>query len=409
MTARRVVVVGASLAGATAATTLRELGFDGEIDLVGDEPVLPYERPALSKSFLAGETSGDDLLVNPADRYDALRIRVHLGARAVAADTGRRRVRLEDDRVLEYDDLVIATGSVNRRPQIPGTDLAGVHQLRSLDDAERLRDRARTAASALVVGQGFIGCEVAATLRGRGLDVTMVDPQPGPLHAPLGPEVSERVAGWHSEHGVRMLNGVGIAELTGTTAVDGARLDDGALLPADLVVIGIGARPASDWLKGSDVPLVHGAVLVDGDGRSSVEAVYAAGDVSAWWDPELGEHRRVEHYDSALVQGQRVAHTLLGTTPTERGRSWFWSDQYDHTLQHAGAQAPGDELVWRGAGTGFWLRDGVVTGVVSLDDGRTFRRGMSLIGSRPDRCRLLDDTADLRQLRAPQQPVTAGA
>ncbi|MEO6203810.1 MAG: FAD-dependent oxidoreductase [Mycobacteriales bacterium] len=405
---RRVVIVGASLAGATAATTLRELGFDGAIDVVGAEQQLPYERPALSKAFLTGEGSGDDLLVNSAVEYDAFNIRMHLGSAALDLDTGRRIVSLDDNSTLEYDDLVIATGSINRRPDIPGMDLTGVHQLRNVGDADSLRRHVATAGSAVIVGQGFIGCEVAAALRSRGLNVTMVDPQPGPLYRALGQEVSVRVAGWHHENGVRLLNGMGVAGLTGSVAVDGVRLEDGTALEADLVVVGVGARPASDWLTGSGLRMERGAVLVDAQGRTSTDGVYAAGDVSAWWDEDVKAHRRVEHYDSALVQGQRVAHTIVGSSPEPRSRSWFWSDQYDHTLHYSGAQRPDDELRWRG-GTGFWLRQGTVTAVISLDDGRTFRRAMALIGTRPTTDALLDDGVDLRSLRPAAQREPAPA
>lgn len=405
---RRVVIVGASLAGASTATTLRELGFDGTIDVIGAEEQLPYERPALSKTFLAGEGGSDDLLVNSAVEYDAFSIRMRLGSAAVGVDTDRRIVSLDDSSTLEYDDLVIATGSVNRRPDLPGMDLTGVHQLRTLADADALRRHAAAAVSAVIVGQGFIGCEVAATLRSRGLHVTMVDPQPGPLYGPLGPEVSSHIAGWHRENGVRLLNEVGVAELTGSAAVDGVRLEDGTALDADLVVVGIGARPASDWLTGSGLRMERGAVLVDAHGRSSTDGVYAAGDVSAWWDEDLSAHRRVEHYDSALVQGQRVAYTIVGSTPEPRSRSWFWSDQYDHTLQSSGAQQAGDELRWRGA-TGFWLGQGTVTAVISLDDGRTFRRALALIGTRPATDALLDDGVDLRSLRPAEQREPAPA
>lgn len=405
---RRVVVVGASLAGATVATTLRELGFDGSIDVIGAEPELPYERPALSKTFLAGQGSRDDLLINPAAEYDAFDIRMHLGCTATHLDTDRRVVAVRDGGALEFDDLVVATGSINRRPAIRGIDLAGVHQLRTLAEADALRADAGRASSAVVVGQGFIGCEVAATLRTQGLDVTMVDPQAGPLYGPLGPDVSARVAGWHRDHGVALINDVGIKEITGTDTVDGVRLDDGTALAADLVVVGVGAQPASAWLVHSGLPMDRGAVLVDGQGRSSIAGVYAAGDVSAWWDERHGQPRRVEHYDSALDQGQRVAHTILGSSPEARGRSWFWSDQYDHTLQYSGTQQPGDELLWRDR-TGFWLHDGTVTAVVSLDDGRTFRRAMALIDSQPDVRALRDDSVDLRSLRPDRQPATAPA
>jgi 3-phenylpropionate/trans-cinnamate dioxygenase ferredoxin reductase subunit len=404
---RRVVVVGASLAGATVATTLRELGFDGTVDVIGSELELPYERPALSKGYLAGEASRDDLLVHPVAVYDDFGIRMLLGSAAVGLDKDRRLLSLHDGSIIEYDDLVIATGSVNRRPDISGMDLAGVHQLRSLADADALREQAGRSSATVVVGQGFIGCEVAATLRGRGLPVTMVDPQLGPLYRPLGAEVSDRVAAWHHGAGVRLLNGVGIDSLLGQSFVEGVRLTDGTTVAADLIVVGVGARPASDWLTGSEVRLEQGAVIVDADGRSSTDGVYAAGDVSVWWDEELGQHRRVEHYDSAIVQGQRVAHTLLGTSAPARSRSWFWSDQYDHTLQYAGAHRPDDALLWRGRGTGFFCRDGRVTAAVSVDDGRTFRRALALVGAQLDPDELLDESVDLRSFR--QAPATPAA
>jgi 3-phenylpropionate/trans-cinnamate dioxygenase ferredoxin reductase subunit len=180
------------------------------------------------------------------------------------------------------------------------------------------------------------------------------------------------------------------------------------VLDADLVVVGVGARPASEWLTRSGLRMERGAVMVDASGRSSTANVYAAGDLTAWWNEDLSTHRRVEHYDSALVQGQRVAHTISGSTPEPRSRSWFWSDQYDHTLQYSGEQQPDDKLRWRGA-TGFWLRQGTVTAVVSLGDGRTFRRAMALIGTRPATGALLDDSVDLRSLRPAQQREPAPA
>jgi 3-phenylpropionate/trans-cinnamate dioxygenase ferredoxin reductase subunit len=405
MTAR-VVIVGAGLAGATAATTLRELGHDGSIDVVGAEPTLPYERPALSKTYLAGEGSADALLVNSAAEYGAFSIRMHLARTATGLDVHRRVVDLDDGSELDFDELVIATGSINRRPNLPGIELRGVHQLRTLADADALRAHAARARVAVIVGQGFIGCEVAATLRSRGMDVTMVDPQPGPLYGSLGAHVSARVAGWHRERGVHLRNDVGITAVTGTGSVDGVVLDDGTALAADLVVVGVGARPATRWLAHSGLRMEHDAVLVDATGRSSAAGVYAAGDVSAWWDADRAEHRRVEHYDSALVQGQRVAHTIVGSPPAERGRSWFWTDQYDHTLHYCGVHRPDDELRWRG-GTGFWLRDGAVTAVVSVDDGRSFRRAMALIGSDVGTAVLLDVGVDLRTLRPSAEPAPA--
>lgn len=392
-----VVVVGAGLAGATAGTSLRELGFDGPITLVGAEPVLPYERPGLSKGYLAGSTSADDLTVHGPEVYERFGIDVRLGAEAVALDTDAHRLSLADGTTLPYDDVVIATGSVNRRPPLPGMELRGVHQLRTIAEASALRSAASTARTAVVVGQGFVGCEVAATLRSLGLDVTMVDPLPGPLWS-LGAELSARVAQWHTGAGVRLRNDVGVASLDGASAVTSVTLADGAVLPADLVVVGVGALPATDWVSG--VELVDGAVAVDADGRSSAPHVWAIGDAAAAWDEQTGSHRRVEHFDSAIVQGQRVAHALVGAPSPAGGRSWFWTDQHGHTLMHGGVHGPEDDLVWRGEAVAFWLRDGEVTAVAGIDAGRDFRRAMKIIGTRPATADLQDDALDLRAVSA---------
>ena len=396
---RHVVIVGAGVAGATAATTLREIGFDGAIDLIGSETQLPYERPALSKSYLAGRDADEDLLIHPAEVYDEFGVGLRLGTSAVRLDEERRLVDLSDGSSLAYDALLLATGSINRRPPLPGIDLDGVHQLRSLHDADRLRAHAATAARAVIVGQGFIGCEVAATLRELGLDVTMIDPLPGPLWTPLGTDVSGRIRQWHREHGVVLHNEVGVQELVGNGSVAAVRLSDGRLLDADLVVVGVGARPASDWLQDTTLGLVGGAVPVDAEGRTTSAGVFAVGDLAARWDEAGRSYRRVEHYDSAMMQGQQVAHALLGNPSPAAGRSWFWSDQYRHTVQYAGAHQPDDELTWRGPGTGFWLRGGAVQAVVSLDDGRQFRRALRLIGTTVEVTGLVDEAVDLRDLR----------
>lgn len=393
-----VVVVGAGLAGATAAITLRELGFDGPITLLGAEPVLPYERPGLSKGYLAGSTTAVDLQVHGAEVYDTFGVEVRLDTEAVSVDVDTRRLSLADGTTLSYDDVVVATGGVNRRPPLPGMELSGVHQLRTLAEASALRSAASSARTAVVVGQGFVGCEVASTLRALGLDVTMVDPLPGPLWGALGPELSTRVAGWHTTAGVHLRNDVGVASLDGNGVVQSVTLDDGTVLPADLVVVGVGARPATDWVSGVD--LIDGAVAVDADGRSSVAHVWAIGDAAAAWDAQTASHRRVEHFDSAIVQGQRVAHALVGAPSPAGGRSWFWTDQHGHALMHAGVNGPDDHVIWRGEAVAFWLRDGEVTAVAGVDAGRDFRRAMKLIGTRPAVADLQDQALDLRTVSA---------
>ena len=392
----RVVVVGASLAGATAAVRLRALGHEGELTLVGAEQHLPYERPGLSKGYLTGELAKERLLVHQPEVYADSDVRLVLGTRARGLDVERRRVLLPDGE-LPYDVAVIATGSANVRPPIPGMDLAGVHQLRTLDDADALRTAAASAGSAVVVGTGFIGCEIAATLRGLGLEVTAVDGLPGPLWSVLGEQLSDLVRGWHEDHGVTVLGGVGVAALEGGEHVERVRLADGRVLPADLVVVGVGARPALDWLDDAPLHRAAGGLGVDDAGRTSAEGVYAIGDVAAQWYPEEGAHRRTEHYSSALAQADRAAHAIAGRPLPEATASWFWTDQYDHTLHYAGRSVPGDELVLRPDPlAAFYLRDGVLTGVVTVDNGRDFRRATKLIGLKVDPARLADPAADLR-------------
>ena len=409
-----VVVVGASLAGATAAFALRERGFTGPIVLVGAETELPYERPALSKSYLVGETPLDKLLVRHADAYDEHRITLRLGHAATALDVDRRTVTLDSGDVLPYDHLVIATGASNVRPPIPGIDLAGVHQLRAVADADALRAELPGLATAVVVGQGFIGCEITATLTTLGVAVTAVDAVPGPLWGPLGPQLSQLVRRWHSDRGARLINDVGVTAFLGddTGRVRTVELADGQRLDADLVVVGVGVRPATGWLHNTPVHLVRGAIGVDTHGRTNLPGVYAAGDVTATWDDELGQHVRHEHWASAIDQGQRVAHAITGAPQPAPTHPSFWSDQYDRNLQYVGSHDADCDIVVRGdlaqadaPVLAFFLRGGRLTAVLSVNNGKSLRRAQRLIGSGVDPAALADPSVDLRQLA----PLAAAA
>lgn len=385
-----VVVVGASLAGATAAVRLRRLGYDGPLTLLGAEPHLPYERPALSKGYLTGDVGLDRLLVHEPGAYDELGIALRLGAPATGVDIARRRVLLDREDV-PYGVLVIATGSSSIRPPIPGMDLPGVHQLRTTDDADALRADALQSATAVVVGTGFIGCEIAATLRGLGLGVTAVDALPGPLWTVLGPRLSGVVRGWHEEHGVRVIGGAGVSALEGADRVAQVRLADGRVLPADLVVVGVGARPALSWLGDAGIARAAGGLAVDEDGRTSADGVYAIGDVAAL------HGTRTEHHRFAITSAERAAHSVLGRAVPAVEAPEFWSDQYGRTLQYAGRHEPGDDLVLRpDGGAGFFLRGGVLTALVTVDNGRDLRRGIKLLGRAVDPTLLADPGTDLR-------------
>ena len=392
-----VVVVGASLAGAHAALELRRLGYDDPVTLIGAEPHLPYERPELSKGYLAGEVTLDKLLVAQATAYSDADVDLRLGIRAVDVDSALRRVHLANGETLAYDALVVATGSANVRPRIEGMDLDGVFQLRTVDEAEALAAAARPGGRAVVVGTGLVGCEVAATLSTRGLSVSAVDPLPGPLWTALGPELSALVRGWHIEHGVEVITGTGAAAIEGAEQVERVRLTDGRILEADVVVVGVGARPVLDWLTRAPLTLAAGGVAVDAEQRSDVPGIYAAGDVAAVTRPGAPEPRRTEHYSSAVAQGKRVAHAVVGVPVPAPQQDWFWSHQYGHYLQYAGEHGPDDELVVRPEPfAAFFLRDAVLRAVATVDNGRDLRRALRLIGRPVDRAVLADPAGDLR-------------
>ncbi|CDZ88917.1 Ferredoxin reductase [Rhodococcus ruber] len=324
---QRIVVVGAGLAGVRAAEELRRGEFDGELVLIGDEPHLPYDRPPLSKEVVRGGT--DDTTLRPREFFDEQRIELRLGVRARELDPATRTLALSDGQSVGFDELIIATG-LRPRP-LPGTDgLAGVHVLRSLDDSRALRAGIVPGGRALIVGAGFIGCEVAASLRGRGMDVVLVEPQATPLASVLGERVGALVARLHTEEGVEVRTGVGVREVRGDGRVTGAVLGDGTELDVDVVVVGIGSVPVTDWLDGSGVRVDDG-VVCDGVGRTSVPHVWAVGDVAAW-EVSDGRRARLEHWTNAGEQAKVLAGALLGSGVDPVAQvPYFWSDQYDVT------------------------------------------------------------------------------
>ena len=361
------VIVGGGMAGARAIVSLRANGFQGAVTLVGEETLLPYDRPPLSKEVLHDSQKGlPDVLLRPAEFYADNDIALVLGAAAQSLDTGAQTVTLTDERVLDYDDLVIATGLVPKRiPSFP--DLAGIRVLRSLDDALALREHAGSARRVVIVGAGFIGCEVAASLRKLGVDVVLVEPQPAPLAGVLGEQIGELVARVHRAEGVDVRTGVGVAEVRGDSEVTAVELTDGTVLEADLVVVGIGSRPATDWLVGSGVALDNG-VLCDEAGRTSEPHVWALGDVASWRDA-AGHQVRVEHWSNVADQARTMVPAILGQEPAEVvSVPYFWSDQYDVKIQCLGEPAPGDVVhVVSDDGRKFlayYERDGVLVGVV---------------------------------------------
>lgn len=340
----KVVVVGASLAGLRAVQALRRAGYDGRIVAIGEERHRPYDRPPLSKEVLAGKWDADRTALLQPDEETALAVEWRFGARAAGLDLATRRVRLDTGEEVPFDGLVIATGAVART--IPGTpaELAGVHTLRTLDDGLALRASLDHSPKVAVIGAGFIGAEVAATCRGRGLEVTMIEALDWPLARALGVELGRAVTELHRDHGVDVRLGTPVAGLEGATRVERVRLSDGSAVEADLVVVGIGVAPATAWLEGSGLELRDGVVC---DATcAAAPGVVAAGDVVRWHNPRFDETMRLEHWTNATEQADAAVATLLsgdGATAPYAPVPFFWSDQYDRKIQFAGRAAPGDE------------------------------------------------------------------
>ena len=340
---RSVTIVGASLAGLRAAETLRQQGFDGDVRLIGAERHLPYDRPPLSKQVLAGDWEPSRTVLTTDDKLAELRVEMRLGLKAAAFDLATRTLTLETGETLAVDGLVVATGA--RCRTLPGTEnLAGVHVLRSLDDSLALRAEFEAVPNrVVVVGAGFIGAEVAATARGRGLEVTMVEALPNPLARVLGDEMGSVCAAVHRDHGVDLRTSVGVDGLEGDERVRRVLLSDGSAVEADVVVVGIGVIPNTEWLDGSGLTIDNGVVC--DSSCLAADGVVAAGDVARWPNELFGEVMRVEHWDNAAAQGAHAARRLLTAdagpfTPVP----WFWSDQYDRKIQLAGRVRPDDEV-----------------------------------------------------------------
>lgn len=401
------VIVGASLAGGTAAATLRGEGFDGQVILIGAESRPPYERPPLSKEYLRGEAPFEKALVRTSGFYGDNGIQTLFGIRAVGVHVADRRVELEGGQRVAYDKLLIATGGRNRRFPIPGLDLGGVYDLRSVEDADGIRAEAARGGKAVVVGMGFIGSEVAASLRTLGLEVTAVEVFKVPLQRVLGEDVGRVLEGIHRDHGVEMIFEDPVAGFEGSGRVERVMTKSGHGIECDFTVVGLGSEPVTDLVQGTDVKVDNG-ILVDKYCRTSVEGIYAAGDVANHYHPLFGRHLRVEHWQNAMRQGAAAARSMLGRAAPYEEVHWFWSDQYDANIQYAGSHTTWDQLVVRGSiedrsFVAFYLRDGLVDAAVAVNRAKDLRRAMSLIRARlpVEPSALRDEDADLRKLAAP--------
>ncbi|SDD50753.1 NAD(P)/FAD-dependent oxidoreductase [Actinokineospora iranica] len=393
----RIVIVGTGLAGASAAGTLRERGFLGEIVLAGRDPHRPYELPALSKAILLGDADEPEW-VHDEDFYDEHNIDLRTGTEIAGLHLGERAVVDGDGEHIPYDRLILATGSAPRTLPIPGADLAGLRTLRTLDDSLSLRDALGAGVRVVIVGAGWIGCEAAAAARAHDAEVTVVEPLPLPLHKTVGPEVGEVFRDLHAANGVTWRLNTGVTAFTGAEGVvTKVVLDDGTTLPADVVLVGVGASPRLELAKAAGLELsdsvAGGGVAVDATLRTSAPGVYAVGDIAAHFHPRYGRRVRVEHWANAKDQGTHVAGVLVGDVEPYAKSPYFFSDQYDLGMEVRGLANPfTDDLVVRGdlaarEFTAFWTRGGRVRAAMNVNQ--------------------WDDGAALQALVDFQQPVTA--
>ncbi len=352
---RRVVIVGASVAGVHAAQALRAAGYDGDLQLVSAEVEFPYDRPPLSKGFLLGTQEAVDIALQPRSFYEEQRIALLLGTRATALD--QHALTLADGRRLTYDRLLLATGARLRRLEVPGGDLQGVVYLRTFEDARALRERLAAAGRVVVVGGGFIGLEVASAAAQLGKKAVLLEALPAPLGHLLGEEVAQGLAQLHQEHGVELVTGATVVRFAGDSAVRSVEVQDGRSFPCDLAVVGVGVAPNGELL-GAD-----GGIEVDSRLQTSMPGVFAAGDVARF--PLRGRHVRIEHWDIARAMGEHAARAMLGEDAPFEASPFFWSDQYDVTFQYFGHAERWDRMVLRGdlmarSFVAFYLQGGAI-------------------------------------------------
>jgi len=357
---KRFVIVGAGLAGAKAAETLREEGFDGELVLIGDEAERPYERPPLSKEYLRGEVA-DKPYVHPDAFYGEHQIELLTSTRVTGIDLGVSELLLEGDRHLGYDRLLLATGSVPRRLHVTGADLDGIHYLRTVGDSELIGERIERGQRLVVVGSGWIGAEIAASARQKGCEVTMIEMASLPLEGVLGPDLGRIYLDLHRDHGVEFLPETTVERFEGTGSVERVLTRDGAVLDTEFVVVGIGIAPRTGLAETAGLRIDNG-VIVDEALESSLPGVFAAGDVANAWHRFYGRRLRVEHWANALNQGPAAARSMLGQDVSYDEIPYFFSDQYDAGIEYSGHATEWDEVVVRGDVAArefiaFWLRD----------------------------------------------------
>jgi 3-phenylpropionate/trans-cinnamate dioxygenase ferredoxin reductase subunit len=400
------VIVGASLAGAKAAETLRTEGFDGRVILIGEEEVRPYERPPLSKDYLRGEVGRDKAFVHDASFYEENDIDLRLSSRVTSLDAKNRSVELASGEGIPYDSVLLATGAAPRPLAAPGADLDGVRYLRRIDDSDGIREAIRSAGRVVVIGAGWIGCEVAASARQMGAEVAMVATSRVPLGRALGPELGEFYRDVHLDNGVEMHLGTGVQALRGNGAVGEVMLADGTTLGADLVVVGLGVAPRVELADAAGLTLDNG-VLTSEYLSASAPGVFAAGDVANAWHPIQQQNVRLEHWSSALNQGPVAARNMLGRPAPYDRIPYFYSDQYDVGMEYSGLATEWDRLVFRGDPKtrefiAFWLKEGRLQAGMNVNVWDVADQIATLVasGRRLDADALSDPDVDLADLAA---------
>ncbi len=407
------VMVGAGLAGAQAAETLREEGFDGKLVLIGAEPERPYERPPLTKDYLRSESPREKAYVHPEAFYGEQDIELITDTAVTALDPGRSRVTLDDGRELGYERLLLTTGAEPRRLPIPGAELDGIHYLRTLADCDALRERLDAKGKVAVIGAGWIGAEFAASARQLGAGVTVIEPASVPLERVLGPEVGAVYRDVHRDHGVELLLGTGVEAFEGDGSVRRVRTGDGRAIDCDFAVVGIGVVPRVELAEAAGLETDNG-ILVDQRLATSAPHVFAAGDVANAWHPFYDRHVRVEHWANALNQGPAAGRAMLGLDVVYDRTPYFFSDQYDVGMEYSGFATEWDEVVFRGDPAdrefiAFWLREQRVIAGMNVNVWDVNEHLQALIRSRRavDAATLTDPDSPLESLVAEEEPTNA--
>ena len=398
------VIVGGGLAGAKAAEGARGRGFEGEILIVGEEQVPPYERPPLSKAVLRGEAEAGSTQVHDAAYYTDQKIDVITGVNVMKIDLPSRRLELSDGKAIGYDALLLTTGAAPRKLKIPGAELGGVHYLRTVDDATKLNQALKGAGRVAIIGAGWVGSEVAASARKMGAEVVLIDPEPFPLQKVLGEKVGRVFRQLQSDHGVGLRLGVGVSEIRGGKSTEQIILADGTSERADVVVVGVGADPRVELAVAAGLKVDNG-IVVDGNLETSASGVYAAGDVASAWHPHYKRQLRVEHWANARYQGTAAGENAVGPHQVYDRLPYFYSDQYDVSLEYVGHSESDDEVVIRGDLEGrkfiaFYHHDGVLSAALTVNIAKVFKdiKLMIASGKKLDFVALADENVTLGDL-----------